>query len=187
MHRSDMMHRLHFRWEVLGARVSLHVSASPIPTSSLQYHPAAASTSSVPESSLSETWLYSGSLWHFCSTWSWPSRCCSWSPSWNRPRETILFVSIFWPLPPVPLRVSRWKRILNWPFFGSIQPAWTTLFYATLLILIVLFAGELLCGQYALTTLSFCIHVRVGGLLCLLQTCKHDCRIQTDNCQCRCQ
>ena len=36
----------------------------------------------------------------------------------------------------------RWKKILNLPFFGAIKPAWTTIFYATLLILIVLFAGQ---------------------------------------------
>ena len=37
---------------------------------------------------------------------------------------------------------NRWKRIFNLPFFGAIKPAWTTLFYATLLILIILFVGQ---------------------------------------------
>lgn len=41
------------------------------------------------------------------------------------------------------LKPATWKRILNLPLFGTIQTAWTTLFYAALLILIVLFADSI--------------------------------------------
>ncbi|CAI8010905.1 B-cell receptor-associated protein 29 [Geodia barretti] len=41
------------------------------------------------------------------------------------------------------LKPATWKKILNLPFFGAIKPAWTTIFYATLLILIVLFADSI--------------------------------------------
>lgn len=98
-------------------------------------------------------WVCSGSALLVYFTWSWLSRSYYWYLFWNQQRKLCMystdsFMGCGHGLVHVrvcTLKIShfyhRWKRILNLPLFGAIQTAWTTLFYAALLILIVLFAG----------------------------------------------
>ena len=54
--------------------------------------------------------------------------------------------------------LNSWKKILGLPFFGAIKPAWTTLFYAALLLLFILFAGQCVVLKCAA---KYILHVHI--------------------------
>ena len=50
--------------------------------------------------------------------------------------HVIMYVGVYF------LSFSRWKKIFNFRLFSSLQAFWKTSFYASLLIIIVLFVGK---------------------------------------------
>ncbi len=53
--------------------------------------------------------------------------------------------------------IYRWKWIFNRSVFSAIQPVWTTVYYAILLVLVVLFIGK---------RIILCLHITI--IMCLI-------------------